>query len=1656
MYYRTRFIRLIAVALLLSFTAEIVSPVMALALTSGPSQPEYTGGSGGDLVNPFTGAFSYSIPVLSVPGPNGVGYGITLGYNNNTSVENESSWVGLGWSLNAGAINRVKRGYPDDYKGDDVIYWRNARDNTTTSVSLRVGLEAISRELFDLNNSVSGTYTLQYNNHTGYDHFLNLTRSFYGANYSLTFDQNGIASGEIDFKPQQILAGFLYNTIGYQKKDFLGWFLSYTKATMGAQPGSKYLLKSYLGSNQFHSPTRVVPYSGFMWSLGGGVQGDLLPDLGIEGGITGASTTISSVPKVTEKAFGYLYSGAAGSSSDAMDYYNDKEDSYSDKDSYLPLPFSNADYFSVSGAGIGGGFRAYHRTQGHFRPAYVKSKTDIFHLNLDIHLGGGIGIGAAAGGGTHSLQSEGWEANGLSFANDPGDGEANFFRFNGDRGGAIQEMGAVGDAPVQFDEEDDGMPNWYGSGWVSTFINDGHRVGRATYIGYNSNSDMLRRPGFDCNGGKSGVFYRTFSQRANIRQNYIERDNPNVSDGIGEFSITRDDGMTYVYGLPVYNRGEVDMSYGLFGLSEQNIYNNFLGYKTVAPLRETSANPAGLFNDQFAHNENLNGIEYPTPYASTFLLTEIVSPDFIDRTNNGPTPDDIGGYVIFNYRPLTADPLWDKSNKDSIDFWYKWRMPYRGLSYRRNSLSDPYDDAGTFSYGYKEVYYLESIETKTHKAVFYTSPRKDGYEATAAESVASGSSTATSVDPGPQSNPEKHQKLEKLDRIELWAMDPDGEVSKLLSTTFFEYDYSLCQGLPNAENNGGKLTLKKLWFEYEGAVNARISPYEFGYEYKQTGDYPSVIQTRYSSIVGHGDDFLDGQNSEQNPNYSPYAVDPWGDYQYQGDLRHQKFRPWVNQNPVVNAFDPAAWQLKWIKLPSGGEIHVQYEQNEYSYVQHRQAMVMAPLLRRKASGGADRHAYVLDLNAVGMTSADNAMLVELLRDQFIENGEYIYFKFLYALKGTDPDPDLCTSEYINGYASVTEVGLDNGEVYVRIGDINAEKTIPDKICRDFYTNTRDGILTENCGIPDQTPIGSGSTDEERIGSAVYGLFQSGPDQMAATLVDMQATPYCQEINFEHSFLRIPTTKPKKGGGIRVKRILTYDPGLEEDDIALYGTEYTYKLPDGRSSGVATTEPVAAREENALVHLDIRRLDPENHIDTIVTGKVMSQHELPLGESLLPAASIGYSRVIAHNIHKGKSGPGFSVYEFFTARDYPVDLRNIQISTPDALDLATKNTRIRTDRTEPFPIEILIYGQNSTYLNATQGYRFVLNNMHGQVSTVSKYIGSFNANAPHTENASLTEQVRYDYYQPWEKIPVMYTPELDENEPGFDPGDRKGIDYQYPGKVVEVVTESRKTTDFSGDVNIQLDIGAHLGFLLPLPFGSAQGRYQRDKRMLRTHVTTKVISYPPIVKSVTSTKDGLTDKTEYLAFDPESGNPIVTKSYDGYHGLQPNNLSEPLEGSYYSLGIPAWQSYANFTQIARTQNLVIRSDNIYDPNDGNSGFVLDKRFIRAANGDEHYLTVNALSPSAVKKFFESVVEGDLIQLFIDDETSTAGDLYHIGTISGNRIQLLPVSYSFSNTEHTATGVSLVIVKTARNNRVGASIGGFTTYGKLPLPVVHPAP
>ena len=113
--------KLIFILLFTAFTPfSVVDRIHATG--EGPSQPEalqFEPVEATDLVNLATGDFVYTLPLLVVPGPAG-DYPINLSYHSGIGPNQDATWVGLGWSLNPGAVNRTISGYPDDYKGDYV------------------------------------------------------------------------------------------------------------------------------------------------------------------------------------------------------------------------------------------------------------------------------------------------------------------------------------------------------------------------------------------------------------------------------------------------------------------------------------------------------------------------------------------------------------------------------------------------------------------------------------------------------------------------------------------------------------------------------------------------------------------------------------------------------------------------------------------------------------------------------------------------------------------------------------------------------------------------------------------------------------------------------------------------------------------------------------------------------------------------------------------------------------------------------------------------------------------------------------------------------------------------------------------------------------------------------------------------------------------------------------------------------------------------------------------------------------------------------------------------------------------------------------------------------------------------------------------------
>ncbi|BDS10487.1 hypothetical protein [Aureispira anguillae] len=1129
--------------------------------------------------------------------------------------------------------------------------------------------------------------------------------------------------------------------------------------------------------------------------------------------------------------------------------------------------------------------------------------------------------------------------------------------------------------------------------------------------------------------------------------------NLTLKEHIAQIKVWNPDGNQYTYGLPVYVRDEASFSYGVDITGEAHWGNGAdagLG-KKIDPAHATGAQEerkGTIAYPDVAEEGDLEiklGQELKEWYANTYLMTQITTPDYVDLKGDGPTTDDFGGYTAFDYRRWTRG---QNVATEAYNNWYRFRTPYTGLDYQKNEQAKKGDDMGTVSSGLRENYYLNAVETKSHIAIFITNKtdaskdfahldpllavdeydgsgdiRYDGLGQVFETPADAGAGTNNAgVTDFPANNGteftlpknalnEKDSKggdqdVEKLEKIILFAKS---DLSKPLVTTHFDYDYSSWTNVfnnyfgrawenpvldENGMNNSGKLTLKKVWFEYQGVKSYKVSPYQFEYEYKKATDFDAVIQSRYPHLFGATGDWPSYNAGAETPNFSPEAMGRWGNWAYDGENRRLADKHWLYQGNYTQPkdYDPAAWMLKQIKLPSGGEILVQYEEKTYHKVQDQKALGMISLKPivsydddnvpdASAPGEEQRNKFYLNLEEMGIAGdiEKKKFLVDVLRHMYMKkkdvakttdpaNANYyryepqnvqetaqenrVYFKFKYRLDNDDVESE----EYISGYAIIRSVGVDADGVYLSIGNpmnngwFADRKDIPRQLCYDYIqyvSHKNTGFEYQDSPIPSTATFnyyafknnveGSGNPSADLGAQAQFDRM----DQNFAAKSLPEYVDACKYLNYEASYIRVPLVNPKRGGGVRVKRVLMYDEGMESGDAQLFGTEYDYVREDGTCSGVATNEPMEGREENALIHYEKR--NSQDFFSKIFAGRDREEGEMPYGEFMLPPPAVNYSRIVMSNINlsgdhtASKQSGGFTVKEYFTHDYYPtkmyfdankddygilngsssVEQTNLGGGQPHDYD-KRRNYR----RGTAIPLSLGIFNYNLDYRWLAQSFLFIQTNMNGQVRAESTYGGTYDRlyfsnrdlyfSSSSNPNISLTSRVAYDYYQPGEKVPTLsYDAQLGEYK----------MKERHLGLEDDITMTAQAVYDQS--IRSSMDLG-----LLVTYFGAFKVSPQfgfnftfGEKGMAR-HMTTRSLYFPAIVKSVETTMNNASSVVEHLAFSELTGSPILSKTTDGYDRTIVADYSDPANpqtvlhsGEVYNWNLPAAWFYPSMGQKA---------------------------------------------------------------------------------------------------------------------------------------------
>ncbi|MBP6795659.1 MAG: hypothetical protein KA143_11420, partial [Saprospiraceae bacterium] len=954
---------------------------------------------------------------------------------------------------------------------------------------------------------------------------------------------------------------------------------------------------------------------------------------------------------------------------------------------------------------------------------------------------------------------------------------------------------------------------------------------------------------------------------------------------ISEITALRPDGLRYIYGIPAYNRIQHEVAFA--------VKNNSSDCNTGLVTYDIHSGivPKHEYKDSRVSKDDYLDIETTPAFAHSYLLTNILSEDYVDRFGDGPTPDDLGTYTKINYTKLHGN--------------YKWRVPYQHANHNAGFQSQTNDDKGNFTYGEKEIWLIHSIESKTQYAEFMYSDRRDSH--------------GVADFHGGRDN---SMNLKKLDKIVLYSL-PD-KINNVpaqrtpIKSVHFVYDYSLCKNVPtnnetpenvytydingtttsttNINADKGKLTLKKVYFKYGKSDKAQFSPYTFEYS-SVNPDYHIKGYNRWGSYAPINL-ISNNNNSQSCTNISKITSSEftW--------IKQESYGG--NERALIDDY-VSAWSLNKIHLPSGGLIQVDYEADDYGYIQDKQAMQLFEVIGTNTSSiYSSTSSSTLDLwSQSGSTKTPNNYLFfnlarsipagEDFRNHIFTHylqqviGHDLFFKVYIDLKSDG------TYEYVQGYADVEDFGAVSSTVgFVKLKNVCTKDKDPSPsggVCpgnsKLAHPISKTAWQFARLNLP-HLAFGSAELSENEndffsIGDAFMSMWDSMKSLFNGGVNNnMLDKDFAKKIVKGKSWIRLNNPFGNKYAGThRVKRITISDEWSEMTNnvhtSSQYGQEYSYTkvdkingIPFEYSSGVASFEPIIGSEDSPFrvpiqAYSDEVKMAPDN--DHYVEG--------PIGESLYPSPHIVYSKVKISNLKYAgvtKKATGHTEHEFYTAKDFPVK---------------TEATTLTAYPKKTNPILKILKIKNQDYMTTSQGYAIELNDMHGK----SKSKSVFN------ETGTKISSVEYQY-----KRTVFG---LNSNVSLLLPNGSLqqgviGVDYN----AILDQREAKNTTTGIG-VNLNND-NFMLGFIpvpsfVPLPF------YSKEKTKYRSLVITKIIHRTGILDKTIAYDLGSTIETRNLAWDGITGEVLCTQTF--------NEFEDPI----YNFNYPAHWVYKGMQNAYKNIN-----------------------------------------------------------------------------------------------------------------------------------------
>ncbi|HLG39599.1 MAG TPA: DNRLRE domain-containing protein, partial [Chitinophagaceae bacterium] len=863
--------------------------------------------------------------------------------------------------------------------------------------------------------------------------------------------------------------------------------------------------------------------------------------------------------------------------------------------------------------------------------------------------------------------------------------------------------------------------------------------------------------------------------------------------------------------------------------------------------------------------------------------------------------------------------------------------------------------------------------------------RKDGFEV---KDIHGGRSTSST------------KKLLRLKEINLYSkadLKKLGSNARPVKTVHFAYSYKLCKGYPDLQDmNTGKLTLDSLWFTYNKVKRGKENPYVFKY-------------------------------NTTNPNYQYKAYDRWGNYKPAADnpggIPADDY-PYAVKDSTKAATNAGAWCVSDINLPSGAKMKVEYESDDYAFVQNKRALEMfqvvgfgensgsTPVTNLYASIAQDHRFVFVDVPVAVDTKQDIAT-------KYLQNAGKLYFKLHVQMPH---DGYGSGYEYIPVYASIKDYGkVSSNRIWIEL------EPSPEGANKSPLATAAIQFLRLN--LPSKAYSGSDVKNEPAFKAAIMAVLSIVPE--ITKLIsggfnnDARLKSKSKATMLSRTFVRLSSPALKKyGGGQRVKRITISDnwnkmTGKKE---SYYGQEYEYtttRMINGKqqliSSGVAAYEPSIGNEENPfrqpIEYKEKATLAPSNFLFV----------EEPYAESLFPSASVGYSKVRVSSINRKniKSAPGFEETEFFTAYDFP--------TLTDHTLFDNDSHKKGIDKFKPAAL------RTRKYVTQSQGFKIELNDMHGKMKSNSVFAENDPAHPiAYTEQFYRSEKISGESYRLVNTVPML------ENAPNSFFINSNG----QIGKDIELIADMREQLSVvqAGGVGFNMDM-----FVIPLPFlppfniPSINPQVSIENSRYRSASLLKIIQRYGIVDSVVVIDKGSKVSTRNLLWDGETGDILVSRTQNEFNDPI-FQCSYPAHWAYQGMG-PA---YKNIDAVL--QNVNVNGGKITSVNGGQTSVsIVDRMF---ESGDEVLVTNKPnffiFDPCALVSFNRITPASKEKRLWVVDRSKVTGDstkeLYFIDR-NGN--------------EYSGHGVNLRIIRSGRRNMASVPVGSVTSL-KSPIKTVQFGP